>query len=70
MQLAAYRIAHEMRHLVLLDIHRQAVADTMAYTETQIGFARRGKNGVGGLEPGELGWISFQHHTGVSHGRN
>ncbi|MGH7116627.1 MAG: MobF family relaxase, partial [Stellaceae bacterium] len=47
----------------LLEIHRQAVADTMAYAETQLGFARRGQGGGEGAEKGELGWISFQHYT-------
>ncbi|MGH7072083.1 MAG: MobF family relaxase, partial [Acetobacteraceae bacterium] len=47
----------------LLDIHRQAVADTMAYAETQLGFARRGQGGGEGAEAGALGWISFQHYT-------
>jgi hypothetical protein len=47
----------------LLDIHRHAVADTMAYAETQLGFARRGQGGGDGVERGELGWISFQHYT-------
>jgi TrwC relaxase/AAA domain len=47
----------------LLDIHRHAVADTMAYAETQLGFARRGQGGGEGAEKGELGWISFQHYT-------
>lgn len=47
----------------LLDIHRQAVAATMAYAETQLGVARRGRGGRGGVEEGELAWISFQHYT-------
>ncbi|MGC2524594.1 MAG: MobF family relaxase [Stellaceae bacterium] len=47
----------------LLDIHRHAVADTMAYAETQLGVARRGRGGGEGVEPGTLGWISFQHYT-------
>jgi TrwC relaxase/AAA domain len=47
----------------LLDIHRKAVAGAMAYAETQLGFARRGKGGSRGLEEGALGWINFQHYT-------
>ena len=47
----------------LLEIYRQAVADTMAYAETQLGFARRGQGGGEGVEQGEFGWISFQHYT-------
>ena len=47
----------------LLDIHRNAVADTMAYAETHLGFARRGQGGGEGVDTGALGWISFQHYT-------
>ena len=47
----------------LLDIHRHAVADTMAYAETHLGVARRGQGGGDGVEAGELGWIGFQHYT-------
>ncbi len=40
----------------LLDIHRHAVADTMAYAETQLGFARSRASGGGeAVEPGALG---------------
>jgi hypothetical protein len=47
----------------LLEIHRQAVADTMAYAETQLGFASNRAAGLYAVEPGTLGWISFQHYT-------
>ena len=47
----------------LLDIHRNAVADTMAYAETQLGFASNRAAGLYAVEPGTLGWISFQHYT-------
>src|SRR5271170_2111954 len=47
----------------LLDIHRQAVAATTAYAETRLGFARQGQGGADGVEPGDIGWISFQHYT-------
>jgi len=47
----------------LVDIHRHAVADTMAYAETHLGVARRGQGGGDGVEAGALGWISFQHYT-------
>ena len=35
----------------------------MTYAETQLGFARKGQGGADGVEPGALGWISFQHYT-------
>src|SRR5271163_3863837 len=47
----------------LLDIHRHAVADTMAYAETHLGFASSRAAGLYAVETGELGWISFQHYT-------
>ena len=53
----------EAERAALLDIHQRAVAETMTYVETQLGFARKGQGGKDGVEPGELGWISFQHYT-------
>ena len=53
----------EAERSALVDIHRRAVADTMAYAETHLGVARRGQGGGEGAETGELGWISFQHYT-------
>jgi hypothetical protein len=47
----------------LLEVHEQAVADTMAYAETQLGFASNRAAGIDAVEPGTLGWISFQHYT-------
>ena len=47
----------------LLDIHKRAVAATMTHVEAQLGFARKGKGGKDGVEPGELAWISFDHFT-------
>jgi TrwC relaxase/AAA domain len=53
----------EAERAALLDIHKHAVADAMAYVEERIGFARKGAGGKGGVEAGKLGWISFQHYT-------
>ena len=53
----------EAERAALLEIHRRAVAETMTYAETQLGFARKGQGGADGIEPGALGWISFQHYT-------
>ena len=45
---------------------RAAVAeandDAMRYIAQEIGWARRGKNGQGGADPGETAWISFTHY--------
>ena len=35
----------------------------MAYAETQLGFASNRAAGLYAVEPGTLGWISFQHYT-------
>ena len=53
----------EAERALLHGIHRNAVADAMAYVEEQIGFARKGAGGKDGAEPGKLGWISFHHYT-------
>ena len=53
----------EAERAALLDIHRHAVADAMAHVEHRIGVARKGAGGKNGVEPGKLGWISFQHYT-------
>ena len=51
---------------VLLDIHRHAVADTMAYAETQLGFASNRAAGLYAVEPGTLGGSAF---STIPHGR-
>jgi hypothetical protein len=53
----------EAERAALLDIHRHAVADTVAYAETHLGFASNRAAGLYAVEPGTLGWISFQHYT-------
>ena len=53
----------EVERAALLDIHRNAVADAMAHVEHRIGFTTKGASGREGVEPGKLGWISFQHYT-------
>ncbi len=42
---------------------RRANDDTMRYVAREIGWARKGKNGEDGADPGEVGWVSFMHHT-------
>jgi hypothetical protein len=43
--------------------HRDAVEAAMAYVSTEIGQARRGKAGKDGAEPGQVGWIAFDHYA-------
>jgi len=37
--------------------------DAMRYVAGEIGWARRGRGGKDGAEPGEVGWASFMHFT-------
>jgi hypothetical protein len=36
---------------------------TMRYVAREVGWARKGKGGEDGAEPGAVGWVSFRHHT-------
>ena len=47
----------------LLHAHQTAVSETLAYVEEQVGWARMGDGGTGGLERAKLGWVSCQHYT-------
>ncbi len=35
----------------------------MRYVARELGWARKGKGGEDGADPGEVGWVSFRHHT-------
>jgi post-segregation antitoxin (ccd killing protein) len=35
----------------------------MRYVARELGWARKGKGGEDGAEPGAVGWVSFRHHT-------
>ncbi len=37
--------------------------DTMRYVAREVGCARKGAGGKDGADPGEVGWVSFRHHT-------
>ena len=47
----------------LIRAHEGAVDDAMDYVAREIGWARRGKGGCLGAEPGEVGWVRFLHFT-------
>lgn len=47
----------------ILHAHRTAVAETMAYVEDQVAWARSGAGGQGPRERGKLAWVSCQHYT-------
>jgi len=36
--------------------------DAMRYIAQEIGWARKGKAGLGGADPGETGWVSYSHY--------
>jgi hypothetical protein len=35
----------------------------MRYVAQEVGWARKGKGGEDGADPGAVGWLSFRHHT-------
>jgi len=37
--------------------------ETMRYVAKELGWARKGRGGEDGAEPGQVGWVSFRHHT-------
>jgi hypothetical protein len=47
----------EAERNIYLTCHRNAVDSTMAHIADELGFARRGAQGKGGLEKGELAWV-------------
>ena len=53
----------EAERAALIRAHEQAVDDAMRYVAQEIGWARRGKAGCLGAEPGEVGWVRFLHFT-------
>jgi hypothetical protein len=53
----------EAERAAILDVHRHAVADAMAYVETVLGNARIGAGGQQGSEKGTLAWVTFSHYT-------
>ncbi len=36
---------------------------TMRYVAREVGWARKGQGGEDGADPGDVGWVSFRHHT-------
>lgn len=53
----------EAERATILQAHRDAVATSMGYVETQLGFARKGKEGRDGVEPGVCAWVVCDHYT-------
>ncbi len=53
----------EAERAALVRAHEGAVDDAMRYVAQEVGWARRGKAGCLGAEPGEVGWVRFLHFT-------
>jgi hypothetical protein len=50
--------AGAIRHAIML-----ANDAVMKYVARELGWARKGKGGMDGADPGSVGWVSFFHHT-------
>ncbi|MDD2878370.1 MAG: MobF family relaxase [Acidiphilium sp.] len=50
--------AEAVRYAIML-----ANDDTMRYVARELGWARKGKGGTEGADPGDVAWVSFYHHT-------
>lgn len=46
---------------IVWQAHRDAVESALSYVAGELGRARRGKGGRGGVEHGDVGWIAFDH---------
>ena len=53
----------EAERNMIAQAHKDAVASAMLHVEAEIGRARRGKAGKDGFDPGQIGWISFDHYA-------
>jgi hypothetical protein len=53
----------EAERQIIILAHRDAVAASMAYLESHLGFTKRGKAGRDGLEPGVTTWVTADHYT-------
>jgi hypothetical protein len=60
----AYALAPtEAERAAILQIHKDAVARTMAHFEAVMGHVTKGKAGRDGTEPGKLLWQIFHHYS-------
>ena len=48
---------------IIMQAHKNAVREALSFVEAEIGRARKGKAGRGGYDPGQIGWISFDHYA-------
>lgn len=53
----------EAERNIIAQAHRDAVSAALLYVEAEIGQARKGKGGRDGAEPGQIGWVRFDHYA-------
>jgi len=53
----------EAERNIIAQAHRDAVDAAMRHVESELGRARKGKAGRDGFEPGQIGWIRFDHYA-------
>ena len=53
----------EAERNLVMQAHRDAVGSALAYVETEIGRARKGRAGRDGSEPGRIAWVRFDHYA-------
>jgi hypothetical protein len=53
----------EAERNIIAQAHRDAVSSALLYVEAEIGQARKGKAGRDGAEPGQIGWVRFDHYA-------
>jgi hypothetical protein len=53
----------EAERAIIAQAHRDAVHAAMRHVESELGRARKGKAGRDGFEPGQIGWIRFDHYA-------
>lgn len=58
-----FGLGSEAERGIVVAVHQDAVAKTMAYVEDVLGYRRLGKEGAGGVEKGRLGWLTVDHYT-------
>lgn len=57
--LAPTRAERAMMH----QAHKDAIERVLLVVQGEIGRARKGKGGKDGYEPGDIGWVSFEHYA-------
>lgn len=59
----AWAFAPPIERAMIHTAHLEAAREGVARLAQEIGHARYGRGGQGGMEPGHVAWIEFNHHT-------